>query len=141
MDVFIDKKLSNYLIKIANSSPFEQCGLLLGKIGKSSYYITKFEQVKNIAKIYQEADYLMDPQGMMDVLSKTTKFDKESDIDFIGIWHTHPKWKAIPSSIDINRVAYKVPYLITSSLEHNTKAYMINKIEKNYEELQIIEVE
>lgn len=140
MEVLIDKKVIKELVNYGLQSPLKEvCGLLLGK-KTDDWEITKFVPINNITGDDELIDYQMNPQQVMNELQKTTKFKKDALYDFVGIYHTHPKGISKPSSIDIDRVAYPIPYLIFGLGELKIRAFKIDKKNRSYETLNMVVV-
>ena len=119
MELKINYPVINQITKTALSSPNKEiCGLLLGINKDNELRGLEFHQVENISKYDSEIDYQMNPQQVMNILKNTKKFNKKLNIELIGIVHSHPNGLAFPSMVDINQVAYKLPYLIFGVAEN-----------------------
>jgi len=131
--IILNEKLYKKLIETGLESPNKEvCGLLLGKKENNNWIVEDFYQITNITNGLEIIDYQMNPQEVMNVLKNTTKFNKKADKELVGIWHTHPNGVAVPSYIDVDRVAYPVPYIIFGLGENKMKTYIIDKKNKNY---------
>jgi proteasome lid subunit RPN8/RPN11 len=98
--------------------PDEGCGILAGK-GAS---VTQIYPMKNIEP--SPVSYRMDPQEQFDVMRSM----RESALEMVAIYHSHPDFPAAPSHKDIERAFYEdAAYVIVSfSAERPVvKAYRI----------------
>ncbi|NQV04626.1 MAG: M67 family metallopeptidase [Candidatus Omnitrophica bacterium] len=86
-------------------SPNEVCGILAGKD-------TKVHKVyKMVNKDKSRTSFFMDPQEQLKVMKEI----RNSGLDFIGIYHSHPETKAYPSAHDVELAYYpEVSYVIVS---------------------------
>lgn len=95
-------------------------GLLLGRIEKDEeeiiYQVGKFSAIPNIGHKDIRIDYQLDPTSVYRVLKHTTVFNPSELLDFVGIFHTHPFNKPVPSKTDVEYARYKAFYLIYSPL-------------------------
>ncbi|MBI4344075.1 MAG: M67 family metallopeptidase [Euryarchaeota archaeon] len=86
--------------------PRECCGLLGGR-GE----ITRVYRGRNLAG--GEAEYHLDPGEQIRLFNLLER----EGLDLLGIYHSHPRWPARPSAVDIERAFYPIPYLIVSLLD------------------------
>jgi len=119
--------------------PRESCGLLTGvRIDADTYSVENFHFIPNV-QVDSSADYLMEPQAMHNIIMS---HKPGSFRELVGLWHTHPRNKAIPSLIDLGlaqRSGRKdVPYVITSVEFKHTFAYMFTGEEFVKTELEIV---
>jgi proteasome lid subunit RPN8/RPN11 len=61
-------------------------------------------------------EYVMEPTEQVEAILKHGAWNV--------VWHTHPKWKAIPSSIDLAYSFIGTYYLIYSGIENNFKLWL-----------------
>jgi proteasome lid subunit RPN8/RPN11 len=82
-------------------SPDEICGAFVGHIRHNAIAnVTDIIFIKNISPRSPKWNFNMDPQGYHDVLTKTKVLDETSDLEFLGIFHSHPLSHPYPSSYD-----------------------------------------
>lgn len=88
-------------------------------------------------------DYVIEPNALMRELKKTTFINKNSNDDFVGIYHTHPHGVPFPSHIDLNRAEYNVAYLIFGGSQREFRAWALDKKEeqKTFREIPMIDLE
>jgi proteasome lid subunit RPN8/RPN11 len=120
----------------AEDNPLEVCGIITGKMGEAS----ELHMIDNISDYKKEVDYVMDPQQMYNVMKDTTQLHKNTDVDMMSIIHSHPTGMPCPSQIDINRVAYPIPYIIYSCITGEFRAWLMTKA-GNVTEVHIEEIE
>jgi len=78
--------------------PNEICGLLLGSIGTQAWNIQQVRQVPNINNERAADRFQLDPNGYQAI-------DREirgTDIEIIGVFHSHPDCPAKPSPTDLD---------------------------------------
>lgn len=109
------KVLSEMLDHGDNFPNQEICGMLLGKKENlTRWKATEYVEIENVDLATNYMHYKMHPNQMLQTLLRTTHANDDADMDFVGIFHTHPNNKAKPSSKDINRAGYCVFYPIYS---------------------------
>lgn len=85
--------------------PNEVCGILAGKDRK----VEKVYEMSNTEN--SRTRFFMDPQEQLRVMKEI----RNSGLDFIGIYHSHPETEARPSAHDIELAFYPdVSYVIVS---------------------------
>lgn len=117
----LKKEIVERIFMQGNSeAPVEACGYLAGK---GDVVITHYP-MKN--KDNSSDHFSLDPAEQFAVIRKV----RESSLDIIGVYHTHPVTPARPSEEDI-RLAYdpSIIYVIASLIPENKniKAFRINK--------------
>jgi len=102
--LFLTQSHKNTMIAHSQKTvPYEACGLLGGKPG----YVTSVYPGRNAQK--SPVRYILDPVDQLNAM-KTIELRGE---EFIGIFHSHPTGKAIPSTTDIAEAYYpKVIHVI-----------------------------
>ncbi|MEK6978191.1 MAG: M67 family metallopeptidase [Candidatus Hydrothermarchaeota archaeon] len=118
------------LVHARGEYPRECCGLLGGK-GEA----TRVYRGRNVAG--GEAEYHLDPG---DQLMLFNLLEREG-LDLLGIYHSHPRWPAAPSAVDIERAFYPVPHLIVSLLDPRrpeVRAWRIEGSEVREEAVEVI---
>lgn len=84
--------------------PMEGCGILLG--AERYDRIDRFVPIRNANA--SPTEYTLDP---IQYVEATTLAD-EDGLDVVGIMHSHPAGRAVPSLVDINRAGH--PLIPTS---------------------------
>ncbi len=88
-------------------SPLECCGLL-GGIGSR---VSSFHPLRNAAA--SETRYDADPRDLIDAVVSL----RERKAEILAIYHSHPRWEAVPSRTDLAENHYgEVPRIIVSLL-------------------------
>lgn len=88
-------------------SPLECCGIL-GGIGSR---VSSFHPLRNIAA--SQTRYDADPQDLI----KAYVWLRENGREIAAIYHSHPRWAAVPSAVDLKENHYgTVPRIIVSLL-------------------------
>jgi proteasome lid subunit RPN8/RPN11 len=114
-----DEKLAPLLIPAAihdamvahclREAPLECCGLLGGNAGTGR--VESFHPLRNASA--SETRYDADPQDLIDAVVELRRRDAE----IVAIYHSHPRWAAIPSRTDLSENHYgAVPRIIVSLL-------------------------
>ncbi len=102
MKLNVTKDILEAMINYGDNSPeLEVCGALVGKSDESSYTCTEFIPLTNRSNKNKAVHYIPDQNEFFNVLKRTTHFDSNSNLDLVGIFHTHPHHAPIPSETDI----------------------------------------
>lgn len=104
--IYLSKDFKDMLIEHARSEfPNEACGILAGKKGM----VEKVYRMANKDK--STTSFFMDPKEQLMAMKEI----RNSGLDFIGIYHSHPETNAYPSAHDVELAYYpEVSYLIIS---------------------------
>jgi proteasome lid subunit RPN8/RPN11 len=120
----IMEQLKNYGKKFY---PGECCGLLTGVTSHIKNEVRsvpiEFHPIDNVSNEPYKWDYVMDPNQYMDVLRKTTLFNKKAAIELTAIFHTHPNGQPVPSQFDVIGAAWHTVYLIYGVLIDSMAAW------------------
>jgi proteasome lid subunit RPN8/RPN11 len=88
-------------------SPLECCGLLGGIASR----VSSIHPLRNSAA--SETRYDADPRDLIDAVI----FLRDRNAEILAIYHSHPKWEAVPSRTDLAENHYgEVPRIIVSLL-------------------------
>ncbi|CEF48445.1 unnamed protein product [uncultured bacterium] len=88
-------------------SPLECCGIL----GGTGARVSSFHPLRNIAA--SQTRYNADPQDLI----KAYVWLRENGREIAAIYHSHPRWEAVPSVVDLLENHYgPVPRIIVSLL-------------------------
>ncbi len=90
--------------------PQECCGLLVGKGKKSSKSVINLKPVKNSREDSLENRYLISPQDLL----AADKEARQSGLDIVGVYHSHPDHPARPSEFDREHAFPWYSYIIVS---------------------------
>jgi proteasome lid subunit RPN8/RPN11 len=116
------KHLSDYCI---SQLPNEACGVLYGSVEDNLIFIKEFLPVPNIAA-QPSIHFEFERERFIQLLYKPY----ESELTWVGIYHSHPHTSAIPSEQDL-RILWDLPSYCILSLEQPNKpilkSYQINR--------------
>ena len=115
-------------------APLECCGILGGFAPR----VSSFHPLRNA--LVSETRYDADPQDLIAAVVAL----RERGAEILGIYHSHPRWEAVPSKTDLRENHYgPVPRLIVSLLEEVPVVRVWRLEPDSYEELawRIVEPE
>jgi proteasome lid subunit RPN8/RPN11 len=88
-------------------APLECCGIL----GGVAPLVSSFHPLRNVAA--SETRYDADPRDLIDAVVSL----RARGAEILAIYHSHPRWEAVPSRTDLNENHYgPVPRIIVSLL-------------------------
>lgn len=93
----------------AATYPVEGCGVLLGDLGAAS--VVDVMPGRNVVTDRARDRYELDP---LDILA-AERHARDTGIDVVGFWHTHPDHPARPSRFDTERAWPDYVYAICST--------------------------
>lgn len=108
--------------------PGECCGLLTGVTHEMKSIPVEWHPIDNVSNEPYKWDYVMDPNQYMNVLKKTTLFNKNAGIELTAIFHTHPNGQPVPSQFDITGAAWHTVYLIYGVSINSMAAWFWNGV-------------
>lgn len=116
----IDGGMLKKLIREAEGSSIEVCGVLLGLIQGDNYIVKEYVATRNIE--VSPVSFKADPKDLSKAISKLS----EGNYDIIGIFHSHPA-PPTPSARDVEgmRLWPQTVWLIYSTITHSLGAYML----------------
>ena len=89
-------------------APLEACGLLIGRPGEP---VSTLYPLPNASR--SEVRYDADPHDLV----RAYRYLRTRRLDIVAIYHSHPKWQAVPSRTDLAENHYgDVPRIIVSLL-------------------------
>ncbi len=107
-------------------APLECCGLL----GGYRPFVSTFHPLKNA--LASEVRYNADPRDLIEAVQELRSKSKE----ILAIYHSHPRWAAIPSQTDLVENHYgDVPRIIVSLLNDKPEVRIWRLDPDSYEEL------
>jgi len=107
-------------------APLECCGIL----GGVSPRVTSFHPLRNDAA--SETRYNADPNDLITAYIAL----RERGAEILAIYHSHPRWQAVPSRTDLQENHYgPVPRIIVSLLEETPVVRIWRLDPDSYEEL------
>lgn len=84
--------------------------MLLGTVTAQGVSVTSVEAAANVVSGDRRRRYSIDPQ----VLLEAHKAARESGLDVVGYYHSHPRDPAVPSARDLEDALADVSYVIVS---------------------------
>ena len=109
-----------------NEAPLECCGLL----GGIAPMVSSFHPMRNASA--SEVRYDADPQDLITAVQSL----RARKAEILAIYHSHPRWAAIPSQTDLKENHYgDVPRIIVSLLGETPKVRVWRLFPDSYEEL------
>src|SRR3954447_7264249 len=107
-------------------APLECCGIL----GGVSSRVSSFHPLRNIAA--SETRYDADPQDLI----QAWVWLREHGSDIVAIYHSHPRWAAVPSATDLRENHYGPVPRISVSLLAEPREVRVGRLEpESYQEL------
>lgn len=109
-------------------APLECCGLLAGCQGQA----WKIYPLANASK--SETRYDADPRALIDAVQAI----RRESTEIVAIYHSHPKWPAVPSKTDLQENHYgEVPRIILGLLPDppECRVWRLYRDEERFEEL------
>ena len=116
------------VISYAKTSPHKEiCGAIMGTVvdeEKGIYKMVEFIPISNIAGV-GIADYIMDGNELLNKVLVNSKIhmNPKAPLSFIGVFHNHPYWRPIPSSMDVDGAGYAGIYIIYSNMYDDVMAW------------------
>jgi [CysO sulfur-carrier protein]-S-L-cysteine hydrolase len=109
------------------SAPIEACGLLGGFPPAK---VDAFYPLRNTSR--SETKYDADPSELIAAVREM----RTRQAEILAIYHSHPKWQAIPSQTDLAENYYEgVPRIIVSLLDEEPDVRIWRLFPNSYEEL------
>ncbi len=120
--IIIPKSFLTSLELYANDqNPYEACAILLGNTDEKTWETVEIFLTKNIEK--SEINFTVSNEQLLEGYKKA----EENGLDVVGIFHSHPKSVASPSSTDVKFMKVNpVPWVIYSGLTKEMKAYFLD---------------
>ena len=94
----------------AAAYPFEGCGVLVGGLGEREATVVKVVEGHNLVQDRRRDRYELDPRDIINAESDA----RESDLEVLGFFHTHPDHPARPSQFDTDRAWPGYYYVVIS---------------------------
>ena len=117
--------------------PNEVCGIILGVSGDEKKEVLQLKRGTNLNKDRTHDRYELDPKDLL----QAERDARDSDMDIIGFYHSHPDHPDIPSEFDRERAWPDYSYIITSIMggkEASTRSWLLNDESHIFEEEKII---
>ena len=119
--VLTQKDRDELVTHAIEQQPSESCAMLLG---------TKADDIWNVKEIFltqnidnSQANFTISPEELLEGYQLAEKMH----LELVGVFHSHPKSDAIPSSTDKKFMQNNpVPWIIFSGVDNNLKAYLLD---------------
>jgi proteasome lid subunit RPN8/RPN11 len=82
--------------------PKECCGVLLGKLVDGERFVSEIVSCKNVAEGDQHDRYHIDPAELIEI----QKSARDSGLDIVGFFHSHPDHPAVASRTDLREALW-----------------------------------
>jgi proteasome lid subunit RPN8/RPN11 len=90
--------------------PFEGCGVLVGEPGDEQATVVQVTEGRNLVQDRRRDRYELDPRDII----RAERYARESGLEVIGFYHTHPDHPARPSQFDTDRAWPGYIYVVIS---------------------------
>jgi proteasome lid subunit RPN8/RPN11 len=118
--------LDEMVAHCVREAPLEACGLL----GGFSPFVSTIHPLRNASA--SEVRYDADPRDLIEAIRALRAGEKE----ILAIYHSHPRWAAIPSKTDLAENHYgDLPRIIVSLLGETPEVRVWRLAPDSYEEL------
>ena len=119
--VLTQKDKDELVTHAIEQQPSESCAMLLG---------TKADDIWNVKEIFltqnidnSQTNFTISPEELLEGYQLAEKMH----LELVGVFHSHPKSDAIPSSTDKKFMQNNpVPWIIFSGVDNNLKAYLLD---------------
>jgi proteasome lid subunit RPN8/RPN11 len=110
-ELFFTEALFERLAELAVAAyPFEGCGVLVGHPGGQQATVVQVVEGRNLVQDRRRDRYELDPRDII----QAERYARESDLEVIGFYHTHPDHPARPSQFDTDRAWPGYLYVVIS---------------------------
>ncbi len=129
VDLRIEPEIYDIMIRHAQAdAPLECCGLLAGRAGQA----WRIYPLANASR--SETRYDADPKALIEAVQAI----RRESTEIVAIYHSHPKWPAVPSRTDLSENHYgEVPRIIVGLLTDppECRIWRLYREENRFEEL------
>ena len=136
MIVLRKRQMDQVILHSEEAYPRESCGLLVG---------LRFADLIRVCEVHRSENIAMEPAHHFEV-DPQLRFDlerwlRESSLELVGVYHSHPEGEALPSDTDIARAwEPNLFWLITAvrgGFAQATKGYFFVESLTNFEEARL----
>lgn len=112
MSIQIDKEIDNLIRAHATQTyPEECCGALFSRLDESERIIIDYKPLTNVEEESNRGrNYIISPEDYMEA----EKYADDNQLNFAGIYHSHPDHPAVPSEKDLKKAMPVFTYIIIS---------------------------
>jgi len=93
---------------VRGDSPRESCGLLIGRSREGGALVVRAERARNLELSEPERRYELDPGDWVAAEGAA----RSEGLAVVGIWHSHPGGRAVPSAADLAGAYPGYAYLV-----------------------------
>ena len=131
--IILSDKDKQELVKYAESEkPYESCAILVGNETDENWTVKELVLTENTAK--SEVTFTISPDKEFEVDQKA----KESNMEIVCIFHSHPESEAYPSDTDKKfMVTNPFPWIIYSCKTEEINCFILD--DENVKQISIIE--
>ena len=131
--IILSEKDKQELTKYAESEkPYESCAILVGNETDENWTVKELVLTENTAK--SEVTFTISPDKEFEVDQKA----KESNMEIVCIFHSHPESEAYPSETDKKFMRVNpFPWIIYSGKTEEMKCFILE--DENVKQISIIE--
>lgn len=88
--------------------PEEACGLLIGRVEGAALRITRVVEARNLASDGGGQRFELHPEDYL----AAERAARDEGQEIVGVWHSHPQSRAVPSDLDLEQAWEGWSYLI-----------------------------
>lgn len=117
--------------------PNEVCGIILGVSENEKKEVLQLRRGTNLNSDRAHDRYELDPKDLL----RAERDARDTGVDIIGFYHSHPDHPDIPSEFDRERAWPDYSYIISSIMggkEASTRSWLLNDESQIFEEEKII---
>lgn len=137
--MWIDPRVADRIRKHGEETyPFECCGFFFGKEGETRS-VTQMWPVSNAKKGDQRKRFEIDPADYQ----KAEKYALKNNLDFLGVYHSHPDHPAVPSEHDRKVAMPFFSYIIVSVKDGSAvrlRSWRLNE-QRQFDEEKVTEMD
>ena len=91
--------------------PFECCGLLIGSFSGGRKLVVETYAISNAREETAKRNrFLIQPEELM----RGEKYAREKRLDVVGLYHSHPDDRAVPSKYDLDHAWPSYSYIVVA---------------------------
>ena len=118
--------------------PLEVCGLLVGTVSHGHWHIQQIRPVANLNTERAADRFQLDPAAYQSIDREL----RDTDLEIIGVYHSHPDCPAKPSPTDLSSAWEGFAYPIVSVCEGKAvevRCWALNADADRFREIMIVE--
>ena len=119
--VLTQKGKDELITHAIGQQPSESCAMLLGTKVDDEWSVKEIFLTQNMDN--SQTNFTISPEELL----KGYQLAEKMHLELVGVFHSHPKSDAIPSSTDKKFMQNNpVPWIIFSGVDNNLKAYLLD---------------